>query len=138
SPLTVRQILALSETFARPFGSERRVRQRLQSLAEDGLVRRWQFAAVGRGTLNYYTLSPAGFQLLYGIDEPLPQGAAFRPIGIARLAHTQALADFIVHSAVAAHRDGFRLDGFCRENTVQLTVGTESLYPDCAFQLLNP
>jgi Replication-relaxation len=137
-PLTVRQLLALSETFARRFGSERRVRQRLQALVESGFARRWQFAAVGQGTLNYYTLSPAGFRMLYGVDEPLPHAATFRPVGIARLAHTQALADFLVYIAVAAHRVGLLLHGYCPENSVQLTAGTESLFPDGAFQLLTP
>lgn len=136
-PLTVRQLLRLSETFARCFGSERHVRQRLQSLAHTGLVRRFQFAAVNQGTSNYYTLSPTGFRVLYGLDEPLPHANAFRAVGIARLAHTQALADFLVHTTLAAHHSGITLHRYNRENTVQLTVGTESFFPDGSFQLVT-
>lgn len=136
-PLTVAQLLKLSATFTAPFGSKCRVRQRLQVLATKGYVRRFQFAVVGRGTLNYYTLSPAGFQTLYGLEEPLPHSRAFSAIAPGRLAHAQALAEFIVHTAVAAHGAGLRLTNFCRENSVPLTVGTQTLYPDCAFQLIT-
>ncbi len=31
-----------------------------------------------------------------------------------------------------------KLAGFYRENALRLTVGSESLYPDCAFQLVTP
>jgi hypothetical protein len=134
-PLTVRQLLTLSETFPSRFASERRVRQRLQTLTKHGFVRRWQFAAVGQGTLNYYTLSPLGFQVLYGLEAPLPGVKTFRSVGISRLAHTTALADFLVHTVVAAHRNGIEFTGFYRENSLRLSVGEDSLYPDCAFQL---
>lgn len=137
-PLTVRQLLKVSETFARSFASERRVRQRLLTLADHEFVRCWQYAVVGKGTLNYYTLAPIGFQLLYGLDEPLPTGNIFRPVGVAHMAHTQALANFIVHTAVVAHRAGVQLGGFYRENALKLTVSTDCLYPDAAFQLVAP
>lgn len=45
------------------------------------------------------------------------------------------LADFIVHTTVAAHHDGVELGSFHRENTLQLSVGGAYLYPDAAFAL---
>lgn len=137
-PLTAEQLLRLSQAFAAPFTAERRVRERLQQLVAAGRVRRWHYATAGRGALGYYTLSRLGHQLVRA-DEAAPAAKrAFGPVGIARQFHTLRLADFIVHTAVCAHRAGLKLAGFYRENACRLTVGSESLYPDCAFQLLTP
>lgn len=138
SPLTAEQLLKLSATFAAPFTSERRVRERMQQLCAAGRVRRWLYATAGRGALGYYTLSRLGHQLLHTDGQELAANRAFGPVGIARQYHTHRLADFIVHTAVCAHRAGLRFTGFYRENAFRLSVGTESLYPDCAFQLVTP
>src|SRR5438046_1812116 len=101
-PLTVRQLLKLSRTFAYPFTTERRVQERLQCLAAAGRVRRWRYATAGQGALSYYTLAPLGYRLLHGHDA-VPSGVGlFGPIGVARQAHSQALAEAIVHLFVAA------------------------------------
>src|SRR5689334_18304093 len=63
TPLTVRQLLKLSATFAYPFTAERRVQERLQQLCAAGRVRRWIYSTAGQGALSYYTLSPLGYQL---------------------------------------------------------------------------
>src|SRR4051794_37648789 len=131
APLTARQLLKLSCTFAQPFPNERRVRDRLQALGSAGRVRRWQYATAGRGAPNYYTLSPLGYRLLHGVGAIPPTKRAFSPVGIAQQHHTQSLADFIVHTTVSAHRAGVRFTGFYRENTLRLKVGDECLYPDC-------
>ena len=99
-------------------------------------MRRSQYATAGHGTQNYYTLLPAGFQLLHGPDAPPPTKRYFAPIGFSREPHTRALADFIVHTAVAAHQAGIRFTGFARENTFWLRVGDDTLFPDGAFQLI--
>lgn len=137
-PLTAEQLLALSVTFADPFTSERRVRERLQQLVAAGRVRRWLYATAGRGALGYYTLSRLGHQLLRSDEDAPAAKRAFGPVGIARQFHTLRLADFIVHTAISAHRAGLTFAGFYRENAIRLTVGSESLYPDCAFQLISP
>lgn len=135
-PLTAEQLLKLSETFALPFTDKRRVRERMHVLATSGRVRRWQYATAGRGAPNYYTLSPLGHRLLCGDDAPPPAKRAFSAVGISRQHHTLALAEFIVHTALLAHRAGIRFDGFCRENSIRLDADEDSVYPDCAFQLL--
>src|SRR5690348_15043445 len=90
TPLTARQLLALSETFCSPFTSERKVRARMQLLGESGRVRRWQLAIAGRGTPSYYTLSRQGYTLLYGSDAAPPAKRSFQEVGIARQQHTFA------------------------------------------------
>jgi hypothetical protein len=57
---------------------------------------------------------------------------------VARQPHTRALADFIVHTVVCAHRGDVLIGEFWRENELRLESQSESLYPDCAFQLLAP
>jgi hypothetical protein len=137
-PLTAEQMLTLSQTFAVPFTSERRVRERLQQLVAAGRVRRWLYATAGRGALGYYTLSRLGHELLRSGEGVFAPKRAFGPVGIARQYHTLRLADFIVHLAGSTHRAGLRLSGFCRENSVCLNVGSECRFPDCAFQLILP
>src|SRR5437588_10626462 len=82
SPLTVRQLLKLSETFAYPFTTERRVQERMQRLVAAGRVRRWRYATAGQGALSYYILRPLGYRLLHGADAPAPRRGLFRPIGV--------------------------------------------------------
>lgn len=134
-PLTVRQLLALSPTFAYPFTTERRVQERLHRLCAAGRVRRWPYATAGRGALSYFTLTPLGFRLLHGHDTQAAGRGLFGPVGVARQAHTHALAEVIVHLFAAAARAGVTIEDFRRENTVRLCVGDESLYPDGAFAL---
>ncbi len=137
-PLTAGQLLALSRTFATAFTSERRVRERLQQLCAAGRVRRWHYATAGRGQLGYYTLSPLGFHMLHGDAERYAPKRAFAPVGLARQHHTYSLAEFVVHLAACTHRAGWKLTGFYRENACRLPVGDESIYPDCAFQIVLP
>jgi hypothetical protein len=135
-PLTALQLLKLSQTFEHPFTTERLVRARLQILSECGRVRRSQYATAGHGTQNYYTLARTGYQLLHGPDAVPPTKRYFAPIGFSREPHTRALADFIVHTAVAAHHANVAFTGFARENTFWLRVGDDTLFPDGAFQLV--
>lgn len=135
-PLTVRQLLRLSATFAYPFTTERRVQERLQALCAAGRVRQWRYATAGQGALSYYTLTPLGYRLLHGHDA-MPCGRGlFGPVGVARQSHTQALAEVIVQLFLAAHRTGIPVTRFQRENAQRLSVGDESLYPDGTFDLL--
>ena len=138
SPLTASQLLKLSRMFALPFTNERRVRERLFQLVDSGRVHRWQYATAGQGAPVYWTLSRLGFRLLHGNDAIPPTKRIFESIGIANQHHTQSLADFIVHTAVAAHQGGIAFTAFYRENTLRLQVSGEFLFPDCAFSLIEP
>jgi hypothetical protein len=135
-PLTAAQFLKLSQTFSRPFGAERLVRRRLTKLEQSGLVRRATYTALaGRGTPNYYLLTPLGHRMLHGPDSPPPAKRFGQPLGPASHRHAWSLSELIVHLSVAAHRLGVQVGGFCRENSVALTDGEHTIYPDCAFQL---
>ncbi len=138
TPLTAAQLLKLSRTFARPFTTERRVRERLQVLSAADLVLQSQYATCSPGILSYYLLTKVGYRLLHSPDASPPTKRYFSPIGIANQYHTQGLADFIVHTAVCAHRAALRLKNFSRENTLRLEAGDQFLWPDCSFQLLRP
>jgi hypothetical protein len=137
-PLTVRQLLRLSATFPPPFTSLRRVQERMAVLVGRGLVLRHQYAVPEAGTMNYCTLSPEGFRVVHGAEAPLPGHRFFEPLWASRLPHTQALADVIVHTAVAAYRAACVLDHFSRENALRLQIEEGFLYPDSAFRLVPP
>jgi Replication-relaxation len=135
-PLTAAQLLRLSETFPRPFRTEHTLRIRLFKLAAAGQLRRWPYAIAGRGMPGYYRLTRQAYRLLHP-ERKLPGWHTFAPIGIARQHHSHFLADFIVHTAVGAHHAGVLLTEFSAENTLRLTVGDLSLYPDNAFTLVT-
>ena len=137
-PLTAEQLLRLSSSFAQPFTQDRLVRRRLQVIRNAGWVRRWKYASIASrgGAPDYYKLTLAGFRILYGQDAMPTTRRQFNEIGVAHHHHTRKLADFIVHTAVAAHHRGVSLMNFARENTLRIDIGTEHLFPDCAFDLI--
>lgn len=137
-PLTVLQLLKLSETFpGKVFTSLRSLQDRLQKLRSAGWVRRWPYAMATHGSApDYYKVTLQSHRLLHD-DHPPPTKRHFTEIGVARHHHTHSLADFLVHTLVAAHRCGIRLAHFYRENTLRLAVGEDSLFPDGAFELLT-
>ncbi len=97
------------------------------------------YATVGEGAgQNYYQLSRTGYRILYGERAEAPTKRYFAPLSLARQHHTRALADFIVHTIVAAYAGGVEFTDFYRENTLKLTVGQDCLFPDAAFQLVLP
>ena len=137
-PLTVVQMLKLSQAFpGQPFTSVRSVQDRLHKLFDAGWVRSWPYAIANHGSPpDYYRLTPLGFRLVHGEHAPPPAKRHFSELSIGHHHHTNALADFIVHTLVAAHRRSIRLAHFYRENTLQLRVGDDVLlWPDSAFEL---
>jgi hypothetical protein len=139
-PLTVEQMLKLSQTFdAGPFTSPRSVQDRLQKLCQAGWLRRWRYATTARGASpHYYKLTILGYRILHG-ENALPIAKRqFSEVGLAHEHHTRSLADFLVHTTLAAHGRGCPLKNFYRENTLRLTVSQDTLYPDCAFELITP
>lgn len=139
TPLTAGQLVKLSRTFARPFGSERMARERLAALCSAGWVQAARYATVGAGAgQNYYRLGRTGYQILYGGTAAAPTKRYFAPVSLARQHHTRCLAEVITHTLVAAHAAGIGFTDFYRENTLRLAVGQDCLYPDAAFQLVLP
>jgi len=137
-PHTTRQLLKISQTFARPFTQDRSLRQRLQLLCAARSLRRWRYAIATGGVENYYTLTLAGWRILHGPDsQPASQGH-LREISVSRQFHAKCLADALVHLQVAVHRAGVTFTGFCRENSWQIAVDQQTLQPDATFDLVSP
>lgn len=138
TPASTPLILKASESFpGEPFRDERRIRERLQALAEEKLARAWPTAGSGGGIVNYYKLTAEGFRLLRGAETVLPPKAFFGEIVPSRLAHTLTLAEVIVHSLVTAHRHRVQISKFYRENELVLQTGTHEQRPDCMFQFVS-
>jgi hypothetical protein len=140
SPLTLQQLLKLSQTFAAgSFLSQRALLDRMQSLRLGGWVRRWPLALArrGGGAPDYYKISPQGLRLLYGEEASPPTKQFFSEVGIARHFHMYSLAEFLVHTAVCAHARGFRMVDVHPENTFVATVNGEKMIPDHRFDLVN-
>ncbi|MCH7689127.1 MAG: replication-relaxation family protein, partial [Planctomycetes bacterium] len=138
---TSEQMLKWTECFQepiRPFTQIGDLRRRLGKLHAVGLVRRWRLAIESQGmTPYYYKLTLEGHRALHGKDAEPRRSRAFSPIGLSLHSHTKALADFIVHTKVAAHRIGATLTETYAENEYRVTVGDESLKLDGRFTLLR-
>ncbi|MBL9084980.1 MAG: replication-relaxation family protein [Planctomycetales bacterium] len=139
--MTTAQLLKLSQTFAAgPFSSPRTLLDRLQRLTQGGFIHRHPLAILsgrGGGLPHYYKLTPAGLRMLYGEDARPPSKRFFAPVAVARHHHTHSLSEFLVTTAVAAHRHGFRLHDIHPENMLVLDVNGELLIPDTRFDLLG-
>lgn len=140
SPLTVGQLLKLSQTFAAgAFPSQRTLLDRLQRLRLGGWVRRWPLAIArrGGGAPDYYKITPQGLRLLYGEEARPPTKQFFAEVAIARHHHMSCLAEFLVHTVVAAHARGFRIVDVHPENTFVADINGEIIVPDHRFDLVN-
>ena len=108
-------------------------------MRQAGWIRSWPYATTGSGSSpEYYKTTLLGFHILYGDDAIPPTKRHFSPVSVANHHHTFCLAEFIVHTIVAAHRHDIRMAEFYRENTLRLDVDGEILLPDCAFELHTP
>lgn len=138
TPLTTSLLLRASETFDEgPFADERRLRERLQSLGERGVVRSWSTGHAGGGLQNYYKLTPQGFELLYSVDAPKPARAFFGEVSPSLFEHTFHLAEVIVAIVRAAHARRVTIERFDRENDLTFAVGDRQVQPDCFFRLVS-
>jgi hypothetical protein len=104
TPLTALQLLKLSGMFAQPFGSERMVRERLQSLCAAGWARSAHYATADQGAApKYYFLTLVGCSLVHGPNATSPPKRSFLPLPVTRHRHSRALADFVVQTYLATH-----------------------------------
>jgi hypothetical protein len=135
TPVTAAMILKASVTFnGYPFGSERRVRERIQALSKAKLVSRFPLALTGGGLASYYKLTAEGYRVVRGPEAELPHKSFFGALAPSRLMHCLELAETIVHSLVAAHAQRMKLSNFHRENELVLEIGHHRTSPDCHMQ----
>ena len=137
TPLDARQLLRMSRCFMQPFTHERLVRRRMTQLVTAGMASCYQYATFGAGAVNYYKPTKLGYQLAQGVKGNVPSRSFFGPVSMSLQEHTRAISDFIVKMHVDAFQQGIRVRGFYRENGLELHLGSRSLKPDCAFQLLD-
>jgi len=136
TPATAAQILRASVSFdGDAFRDERRVRERLQTLARGKLIHAYPLAVAGGGLANYYKLTAEAYRVLHGPDATLPHRNFFAPLSPSRLFHTLGLADLIVHTLAAAHTARIVITGFHGENELALEIGPHRVCPDCHVQL---
>jgi len=136
-PLTVQQLLKLSQTFpGQWFTSVRSVQDRLQKLRQAEWLQSWPYAfPIRGGSPDYYRLTLLGFRLLHGENAVPPAKRHFSEVHVARHHHTFSLAEFLVHTLTAAHRRSIIFKNFYRENTLSLPVDGTVAYPDSVFEI---
>ncbi|QDU42874.1 hypothetical protein Mal52_13430 [Symmachiella dynata] len=141
-PLEYRDLLALSETFSRPFGSLDRVRRTLKRLEAAGQVRSWRYAttsASGGASPLYYKLTPEGYRTLHGDDDAVPPTKRYlQETSPGRHQHQQFLTQFTVKTHVAAHRLGLPIVESFPENTYKMETQHGPIFPDRRFTLVIP
>ena len=138
TPATTALLLRASAAFdGEPFANERRLRERLQTLADAGIVRSWPTAQAGGGLQNYYKLTPLGFDTILGADAARPPRAFFAEVSPSLFVHTFRLAEVIVETTRACHARRATIDRFLRENELIFTAGDRQVQPDCFFRLTS-
>lgn len=137
TPATTALLHRASEAFeGGPFGDERRLRERLQALADAGLVRSWPAAAGSGGLQNYYKLTPVGFDVFSGAGAVRPGRAFFTEVPPSVFVHTFRLAEVIVETLRAATRRRVTVERFFRENELTFDAGAGQVQPDCFMRLV--
>jgi len=107
----------------------------MQALAAGGWVRSSLLATISRRAASWYRLTPEGYRLLHGQDAVLPHKTFFMPMPPSRQEHALWLAEVIVHTMVAAERSLLSINDYRRENSVVLSLASETLKPDGSMQL---
>ncbi len=108
-------------------------------MAQAGYVNSWPYAVATEGrSPHYFRLGRDGYRLLYGMDSPLPKRRLFESIASAHHHHTFCLAEFVVHVVSSAHKAGYTVEHFGRENSVCIEAGSFRLFPDCSFVIRHP
>jgi Replication-relaxation len=136
TPVTAVQIRKSSVTFGEePFRDERRVRERMQSLGDAGLVRSFPAAIPGGGVMLYYRLTQEGFRSALPEAVDNPPRVSLNEIAPSRLRHAMVTADAIVHTLVACHERGVRILKTTGDGRLTLAIGEHRQQPDFHMQL---
>jgi len=117
------------------FRDERRVRERLQALADAGLVRNWPAAPPGGGLVSVYRLTLEGYRAAFPESAEAPPRSSLNAIAPSRVRHTLATADAIVHTLAACHERGVKVQRAVGDGPLTLEVGEHRQQPDFHIQL---
>ena len=136
TPATASQIRKASATFPdEPFRDERRVRERLQTLAEAGLICVFPAAMSGGGLMHYYRLTLTGYRTLHPDSPSAPARSLVSEIAPSLFRHAMVVADVVVHTLVAAQEAHVRVAQVHGDGHLKLKVGEYHQEPDCHVQL---
>ncbi len=136
TPATTSLLLRASDAFdGGAFRDERRLRERLQTLSDAGMVRTWPTAQAGGGLQNYYKLTPLGYDIIAGKESERPSRTFFTEVSPSLFAHTFRLAEVIVETFRACHARRVHIQRFIRENELLFLAGDRLVQPDCFFRL---
>lgn len=135
TPLTAAQVRTFSVTLGEDaFRDERRVRERLQTLGDAGLVKTWPAAVTGGGLMHYYRLTPLGVRTIDPERTDAPARAVVSEIAPSRFHHAMATAEIMVHTLVAASAARVRVTQYHGDGEITLEAGEYRQQPDCHFQ----
>jgi hypothetical protein len=135
-PATAAHIRRASETFSgESFRDERRVRERMLTLTQAGLIRICAAAVDGGGLRHYYRLTAAGFRMLHPEGDRAPPRTLLAEIAPSRLHHAMTTAHVIVHTLVACYEGQVRILQCHGDGQLTLEAGECRQQPDCHFQL---
>ncbi len=136
TPATAVQIRKASVTFGGdPFRDERRVRERMQSLGDAGLVHSFPAAIPGGGVMLYYRLTQEGFRSAFQDAVDNPPRISLHEIAPSRLQHAMVTTDAIVQTLVACHERGVRVLKSTGDGRLTLAIGEHRQQPDFHMQL---
>lgn len=136
TPATTAHIRRASVTFPEePFRDERRVRERMQALADAGLVRVFPAAVGGGGLMHYYRLTPAGHRALHPDTAHVGSLPRFGEITPSRFQHAMATAALVVQMVIACHVSNIRITRYHGDGQLVLAAGESRQQPDAHFQL---
>ena len=136
-PHDTNQLLTISQRFQNPFTDITYLRKRLSGLTTAGWIRSWPYATTGPGVLRYFKLTRNGWLLLFGDAADMPPRSFFESVPLASQPHIRSLADFIIHTDVAARRSDVTFTDFFRDGEVQISVNGSNLIPDAGFTLVE-
>ena len=136
TPATAVHIRKASVTFdGEIFRDERRVRERLQALADGGFVRSWPTSLPGGGLVSIYRLTLDGHRAAFPESTEAPPRSSLHEIAPSRVRHTLATADAIVHTLAACHERGVKVQRAVGDGRLTLEIGEYKQQPDFHFQL---
>lgn len=136
TPATAAQIRKASGSFdADAFRDERRVRERMQTLADAGFVKSWPTAIPGGGLLSIYRLTLEGFRAAFPESSEQPPRCSLNEIAPSRVRHAMATADAIVHTLTACHDKQVEILRSLGDGRLTLAIGEYRQQPDFHFQL---
>ena len=135
-PYWTDHLLRISQRFDAPFPSLRYLQKRLSALNAAGFIRSFSSVTLMDHPPRYHKLTRDGWRLVRG-EAPPPTKRFFLEAKPLTQLHQRYLIDFVVHTDLAAYREGAQLCNYEPDNSVRITFPTGSLVPDASFDIVT-